>query len=589
MKNGYIEISDYFQHIGSLSSRDYREMNKIRNTINSFQTRKEQFEYIDNRRRSSFYVDEDYRIFKIPKSAKVNIKHGDNIDNKYYNGSNKEEFSESIYYKKDRNGNYKRKRNGEIKSYGKVGKAGINFANNMKKSKAAKTIKFIFQNLKLILILLWICVIVINITLGIFYFTGTINSIGHSPFILCGDEEIAGNTTININDADTDKISSPDYVAQVAVSVLKAKGWKQNAIIGMLSYILQEGSGFGFFTYEQYWLIGGPKGSNNPYDKTLDNQKWLDWLNSSTAENDICSNDSVNYSLGNYAIGLGLIGWSDVWSGGTKQYHLATDFINRATEKGKYWQDPAFQIEDLAEKIYDYKYDVDWADPKTFSGSSREYCLRVTATIGMGAWNWTDQNYYMTAHESHVTEATSYYNQYKNSTAVIDGIEISGSTKNLCDSLNDDTTDSNTNRANFTPRLEQPAGNDRHYFSGENIFYASGYGMPNCTAYAYGRAYEILGTKPNLCGGNAEQWYDYNKNGGYYPYGNKAKLGAIAVWSHPGGGHVAVVEKIENGQITFSNSAYARYDLFFYTNTVAEDDPNANIDDTWTLLGYIYI
>lgn len=43
--------------------------------------------------------------------------------------------------------------------------------------------------------------------------------------------------------------------------------------------------------------------------------------------------------------------------------------------------------------------------------------------------------------------------------------------------------------------------------------------MPNCTAYAYGRAYEILKTEPKLSWGNAEDWYGYNKSKGYYKYG----------------------------------------------------------------------
>ena len=40
------------------------------------------------------------------------------------------------------------------------------------------------------------------------------------------------------------------------------------------------------------------------------------------------------------------------------------------------------------------------------------------------------------------------------------------------------------------PRYEQPAADNPYYFSNRNIFYASNYGMPNCTAYAWGRAYE---------------------------------------------------------------------------------------------------
>lgn len=58
--------------------------------------------------------------------------------------------------------------------------------------------------------------------------------------------------------------------------------------------------------------------------------------------------------------------------------------------------------------------------------------------------------------------------------------------------------------------------------------------MPNCTAYAYGRAYEILGSEPKLSWNNAEQWYDYNKSNGYYKYGQTPKVGAIAA------GHITV-------------------------------------------------
>lgn len=56
--------------------------------------------------------------------------------------------------------------------------------------------------------------------------------------------------------------------------------------------------------------------------------------------------------------------------------------------------------------------------------------------------------------------------------------------------------------AGFVPRTSAPTS-DNSYYYGLNPFYKSGYGMPNCTAYAYGRAYEILGSKPNLSTGNA--------------------------------------------------------------------------------------
>lgn len=141
--------------------------------------------------------------------------------------------------------------------------------------------------------------------------------------------------------------------------------------------------------------------------------------------------------------------------------------------------------------------------------------------------------------------------------------------------------------SSYTPRLTAPDYDNKYYYSDLNVYYKYGYGMPNCTAYAFGRAYEILGSEPNLCWYNAEQWYGYNKSYGYYEYGQTPKLGAIACWSYNGGGHVAVVEKIENGIITFSNSAWNSYN--FYLSTAKTSDPNAGGYSWWNFQGYIYI
>ncbi len=138
----------------------------------------------------------------------------------------------------------------------------------------------------------------------------------------------------------------------------------------------------------------------------------------------------------------------------------------------------------------------------------------------------------------------------------------------------------------FTPRLTEPDSTNEYYYSDKNIFYKYGYGMPNCTAYAFGRAYELLGEEPSLSHGNAEKWYDYNKDGGYYSYGQTPKLGAIACWSYSGGGHVAVVEKIEDGTITFSNSGWNYKN--FYLTAASTSDSSAG-QSSWTFQGYIYI
>lgn len=142
--------------------------------------------------------------------------------------------------------------------------------------------------------------------------------------------------------------------------------------------------------------------------------------------------------------------------------------------------------------------------------------------------------------------------------------------------------------ASFSPRLSAPSSSNKYYYSNLNVFYRYGYGMPNCTAYAYGRAYEILGSEPKLSWNNAEQWYDYNKSNGYYKYGQTPKVGAIACWSYDGGGgHVAVVEKVENGQITFSNSAWSGKK--FYLSYASTSDKKAGGNSWWNFQGYIYL
>lgn len=110
--------------------------------------------------------------------------------------------------------------------------------------------------------------------------------------------------------------------------------------------------------------------------------------------------------------------------------------------------------------------------------------------------------------------------------------------------------------AGFIARTTKPATNDYHYYS-DNAYYKIGYGMPNCTAYAWGRAYELLGKKPNLSMHNANTWYSYNKQHNYYKYGTTPKVGAIACWNQSYG-HVAVVEGVNSdGTIRMSESNWS--------------------------------
>lgn len=140
----------------------------------------------------------------------------------------------------------------------------------------------------------------------------------------------------------------------------------------------------------------------------------------------------------------------------------------------------------------------------------------------------------------------------------------------------------------FAARMDPPKKDNPYFYSDKNVFYKHGYGMPNCTAYAWGRAYEILKKEPKLCIYDAYKWFDYNKANGYYKYGQTPKLGAIACYKYKGynSGHVAVVEKIIGNTVYYSNSAYSGEN--FYINTSPVDDPTQALPYA-DFLGFIYI
>ena len=68
----------------------------------------------------------------------------------------------------------------------------------------------------------------------------------------------------------------------------------------------------------------------------------------------------------------------------------------------------------------------------------------------------------------------------------------------------------------YQPRLSAPSRSNAYYSSKLNVYFQSGYGMPNCVAYAYGRIYEMNGEAPKISRGRAGSWYSTNKRNGYY-------------------------------------------------------------------------
>lgn len=141
--------------------------------------------------------------------------------------------------------------------------------------------------------------------------------------------------------------------------------------------------------------------------------------------------------------------------------------------------------------------------------------------------------------------------------------------------------------AKFTPRLTAPSTNSKYWYS-ENPFYKTGYGLPNCTCYAWGRFYEITGKAPTFLG-NAEDFYVNAEKD--YKRGQTPKLGAVICWrkgvagdNSDGAGHVAVVEQINSdGSIVISQSAWKG--TRFWTQTLPKP---YSFGAAYTLQGFIY-
>ncbi len=80
----------------------------------------------------------------------------------------------------------------------------------------------------------------------------------------------------------------------------------------------------------------------------------------------------------------------------------------------------------------------------------------------------------------------------------------------------------------------------------------------NCTWYAYGRLKE-LGFNPNdIMNGfpNANQWTPLRNGARVLARGDTPQIGDVAQWYLGDQNHVAIVEKVENGRVTLSESHY---------------------------------
>ena len=141
----------------------------------------------------------------------------------------------------------------------------------------------------------------------------------------------------------------------------------------------------------------------------------------------------------------------------------------------------------------------------------------------------------------------------------------------------------------FTRRTTAPEYGNVYYYNGAYNPFAY---YPNligeCTWYVWGRAYEILGHRPNISNRYAKDFYAYNLNSGAYPYGNEPKLGAIACFAPNNHayetGHVAIVEAVGgDGSVILSEYNFVSRHVFSANRYL-----NPTEARTW-VQGYIYI
>lgn len=147
----------------------------------------------------------------------------------------------------------------------------------------------------------------------------------------------------------------------------------------------------------------------------------------------------------------------------------------------------------------------------------------------------------------------------------------------------------------YVKRTSSPSYTDKfwiHTSSGglnSCILISDGSVLANCVGYAWGRAYELLNSKPKLSRANAEDWYAYNDG---YERGQTPRVGSIVCWrkgdvrdDDDGAGHVAVVEEVySDGSILTSNSSYKG--TRFWTKKYSND---YNMGTNYIFQGFIYL
>lgn len=274
-------------------------------------------------------------------------------------------------------------------------------------------------------------------------------------------------------------------------------------------------------------------------------------LGNLTAESTINPGRWQSDNVGNTSSGYGLVQWTP-----------ATNYLNWCTEQS--YSDPSEMDNNIKRILYELKNNIQWIATNSYN-------------ISFSAFSTSSKS------AGYLAKAflLNYERPADQSTAV----------QNYRASLGEEWYSYliEEYEPSFTPRLDSNGIEGSFYWYSQNPFYQSGYGLPNCTCYAWGRFWEIsdpsgIGeNRPTLPTGDAGTWFP-NVTG--YETSNTPQLGAVICWSHKtGAGHVAIVEQINSdGSIVTSNSNYSG--TFFYTMTLYKEN-GYNINENYSFQGFI--
>lgn len=154
----------------------------------------------------------------------------------------------------------------------------------------------------------------------------------------------------------------------------------------------------------------------------------------------------------------------------------------------------------------------------------------------------------------------------------------------------------------FVKRTTQPNTNNKYYinqsYGGYNVCTvqqgSSGYVLPSCTGYAYGRFLEMLGdARCSLANIKPGLWYSYSS--GRYDRGIEPQVGAILCLADPSGdgtGHLAVVEEVlSSSAVVISQSSIDSRVGIFSIETVHKSESGyvpAWCQGQYKFQGFIY-